>query len=267
MIRFDADHQRWVDHDAEVQRGQQHAESVRRQRQTLKGACAVLALCALAFGTWALGWKDEPEPLPESRPLPSPNVSEAPSSPPSGPGEVSTAPADDATAGPGSATPPPGYTVSVDPEGFNIAFPEGWDRRTEGRDNGSDVIFYEQPGGARQLQIFWVEDSDPYASLELAEKNAEKNKDYERESLDRLDSGEGGAAARLEYTYDSEDHGGPRHVIDHRFEAEDGELYAVIAYGQTEEGEPGDEKELLDTALTFFCPSGAECTDESPGGP
>lgn len=266
MIRFDADHQRWVDHEAEVQRGQQHAESVRRQRQVLKGAFAVLAVCALAFGTWALGWKDEPEPPPQSRPMPSPNVSEGPSSPPSGPGDSPTAPGNGATAGPGSATLPPGWMLNEDPEGFSVAVPEDWDRRTEGRESGSDVVFYEQPGGARQLQIFWVEDSDPYASLELAEKNAEKLKDYERESLDRLDSGEGRSAARLEYTYDSEDHGGPRHVIDHRFEAEDGELYAVIAYGQTEEGDPGEEKELLEEAVKFFCPSGAECTDEPRGG-
>lgn len=263
MIRFDSDHQRWVDHEAEVLRAQRHTESARQQRQVLKGTFAVLAVCGLAFGTWALGWKDEPAPLPESRPEATPTISQAPSSPPA---EDSSTDTDDEPVASESGA-PPGYSVKEDPEGFQVAVPDGWDRRTEGREVGSKVVFYEEPGRSRQLQIFWVEDADPYASLELAEKNAEKNKDYERNALDQLDSGDGSSAARLEYTYDSDEHGGTRHVIDHRFEAEDGELYAIVAYGQTEGGTAEQEKELLDTALTYFCPSGAECADVASDSP
>lgn len=255
MIRFDADHQRWVDHEADVLLSQRHAESARKQRQVLKGGFAVLAVCALAFGTWALGWKDEPEAPQQSRPQPAPAVSEPASSPPA---QVPTEPDDEPSAS-GSSAPPDGYETKEDSEGYTVAVPEDWDRRTETRDDGSKTVFYEASGGARQLQIFWVEDDDPYASLELAEKNAEKNEGYDRKGLDHLDSGEAGAAARFEYTYDSEEHGGTRHVVDHRFEAEDGELYAIVAYGPDEDGDEDKEKELLDTALTFFCPSGAEC--------
>ena len=260
MIRFDSDHQRWVDQEAEALRAQRHSESAHRQRQALKGALAVLAVCGLAFGTWALGWKDEPEPVPESRPQPT--LSQFPSSSP--PDQDSSTSIDEEPSASESGA-PPGYSLEDDPEGFKVAVPEGWDRRTEGREAGSRVVFYEEPGGARQLQIFWVEDADPYASLELAEKNAEKNKDFDRKALDQVDSGDGSAAARFEYTYDSDEHGGTRHVIDHRFEAEDGELYAIVAYGQTEGAGDGQEKELLDTALTYFCPSGADCADGGSG--
>ncbi|MGH3311648.1 MAG: hypothetical protein ACRDP3_13855 [Streptomyces sp.] len=264
MIHFDADDQRWVDYEADALRAQRHKESARQQRQALKGAFAVLAVCGFVFGTWALGWKDEPQPPPRAQPQPTSTAS----------GSTTPSPTDDPVTGPddepgasSSAIAPAGYELVVDPEGFSVAVPEGWDRRAQDGDNGSQVVFYEDSDASRQVQIFWVEDADPYASLKLAEKNAERNKDYDRDALDRLDSGDG-AAARLEYTYDSEDHGGTRHVIDHRFEAEDGELYAIIAYGQTEDGGAEVEKELLDTALTYFCPSGAECGNGvSPSGP
>ncbi|OEV30182.1 hypothetical protein AN219_12355, partial [Streptomyces nanshensis] len=70
MIRFDADRQRWVDDDAEALHARQHTESARQQRHVAKGVLAVLAVCGLAFGTWALGWKDEPGP-PDGRSQPS----------------------------------------------------------------------------------------------------------------------------------------------------------------------------------------------------
>ncbi|MFC4492714.1 hypothetical protein ACFPA8_01000 [Streptomyces ovatisporus] len=264
MIRFDAEHQRWVDDEADALRSQRQTESARKQRQALKGVFAVLAVCGLAFGTWALGWKDEPRTPVYDGAQPGPVISEPPASSP--PAQVPTE-AEDEPSPSASSTPPSGYEVTEDSEGFTIAVPEGWERRTESREDGSETVFYEALGGARQLQIFGVEDADPDASLELAEKNAEKNEGYDRKGLDHLDGGEAGAAARLEYTYDSEEHGGTRHVIDHRFEAEDGELYAIVAYGPEEDGDEDDEKEMLETALDFFCPSGAQCGDGETDAP
>ncbi|SCK15637.1 hypothetical protein H181DRAFT_01055 [Streptomyces sp. WMMB 714] len=263
MIRFDAEHQRWVDDEAYALRSQRQTESVRKQRQALKGVFAVLAVCGLAFGSWALGWKDEPRD-PVGSAGQGPVVSEpSPSSPAA---QVPTEPQEEPSPS-GSSEPPSGYELTEDSEGFTLAVPEGWQRRTESREDGSQTVFYEAMGGARQLQIFGVEDSDPDESLELAEKNAEKNEGYDRKGFDHLDGGEAGAAARLEYTYDSAEHGGTRHVIDHRFEAEDGELYALVAYGPEEDGDEDDEKEMLETALAFFCPSGAQCVNGETDAP
>ncbi|WP_314171722.1 hypothetical protein [Streptomyces winkii] len=258
MIRFDPDQQRWVDNDADSARGQRHTESARQQRHVAKGGLALLAVCGLAFGTWALGWKDEPgqaagQPsvvVPDPAATSRPDKSER-----SGLGEEPSDSTD--PAGAAAADPPKGYEIAEDPEGFSLAVPEGWERRAEDRD-GAQAVFYENSDRSKQLQVFYVEDSDPYESLKLAEANSEKNESYQRESLDRLDGGDG-PAARLEYTYISDEHGAKRHVIDHRFEAEDGELYALIAYGPDEDGASADEKELLDTALTFFCPTGVDC--------
>jgi hypothetical protein len=263
VIRFDADQQRWVDQDADALLAQQHSESARQQRHVAKGALAVLAVCGLVFAGWALGWKDEPVP-PGDRSQPS-VVSPDPDGT-SRPGRSASGGSDGAseTTDPAASGPPEGYQIAEDPEGFSLAVPEGWERRTEERD-GPQAVFYENSDASKQLQVFWVEDSDPYESLELAEKNAEKNDHYERDSLDRLDGGDG-AAARLEYTYDSDEHGGPRRVIDHRFEAADGELYAVIAYGPDKDGASEEQKERLDTALTFFCPTGVDCQTQSGGG-
>lgn len=267
MIRFDADQQRWVDRDAEVQRERQNTESARQQRQVAKGTLAVLAVCGLVFGGWALGWKDEPRQADgRSQPpvvTPDPEATSRPDrSAPAGTDEEPTGPTDPAD--PSAAGLPEGYEIAQDPEGFSVAVPEGWERRTEDRE-GAQAVYYEEPGGSRQLLIFWVEDSDPYESLELAEDNAKKNENYERDSLDRLDGGDG-SAARLEYTYDSDDHDGTRRVIDHRFEAEDGELYAVIAYEPDEGGASEEQKALVDTALAFFCPTGVDCGKDGDDG-
>ncbi|NLU72332.1 hypothetical protein HCC61_06495 [Streptomyces sp. HNM0575] len=267
MIRFDADQQRWVDHDAETLLAEQHKDSARQQRQAAKGALAVLAVCGLVFGAWALGWKDEPVPPGggSQSPAVAPDDPDATSRPGrSAPGESDESAGSTDPAGPTDSGPPEGYEIQEDSEGFSLAVPKGWDRRTEERD-GPQAVFYENSSGSKQLQIFWVEDSDPYESLKLAEKNAEKNEHYERKSLDRLDGGDG-SAARLEYTYDSDEHGGARRVVDHRFEAADGELYAVIAYAPDKDGASKEEKERLDTALAFFCPTGVDCQADSGGG-
>lgn len=267
MIRFDADRQRWVDHEAEAAHARQHTRAATQQRQAAKGVLAVLAVCGLAFGTWVLGWEDEPgRSEGNSQPpvvVPEPGGTSRPDrSAPAGDGEEPVPPSD--TAGSAQASPPEGYETVEDPEGFTLAVPEGWQRRVEDRD-GAQAVYYEKPGGAGQLLVFFVEDSDPYESLELAEKDARKHEEFERDSLDRLDGGDG-QAARLEYTYHSEEHGGTRRVIDHRFEAEDGELYAIVSYGQEDEGASEEQKERLETARTFFCPTGVECGEASGGG-
>jgi hypothetical protein len=260
MIHFDAENQRWVDNEADVVRSQRYEGSARAQRQLLTGSFAVLAVCGLVFGVWALGWKDEPDTSVDGRPqlLPSSQKVTSPPEVDSPEGMDKKPTSADVKADTASRSAPAGFVVCDDPEGFRIAVPKGWDRRVEARDFGSNVIDYGDPDGPRQLQIFFVDDADPYSSLKQAENGAEKFKDYDRKAMSRLENSEGAAAARFEYSYDSKTHGGKVHVIDHRFEAEDGELYAIIAYGPAG-GDADEEKELVDTALSTFCPDGADC--------
>ncbi len=61
MVRvFDADRQEWAGPEDEQRIVALQRRDATLQRQALRGAVAVLAACGLAFGTWALGWKDEP---------------------------------------------------------------------------------------------------------------------------------------------------------------------------------------------------------------
>ncbi|MFI1730563.1 hypothetical protein ACH40E_15300 [Streptomyces acidicola] len=66
---------------------------------------------------------------------------------------------------------------------------------------------------------------------------------------------------RLEYLVDpirGEPDGGTWHVVDTRFAAADGTLYAVAVYGRDADGR-SDEIAMSDTAVGWFCPPGATC--------
>lgn len=268
MIRFDADEQRWVDRDAQRKGERLHSASDRQQRRVAQGTLAVLSVCGLVFGGWAFGLQGGQGQSAGGRPHP-PAASTDPAGTDEKPADTGgpAEPADPDESqdpeeptepeGPSGAELPDGYRLAEDPEGFSLAVPEGWKRRTE--DRGEEkAVFYENEGRTKQLLMFPVKDADPYESLRLAEDYAEKNDEYDRESFQRLDGGDR-KAARLEYTYFSDEHDGIRHVIDHRFEAEDGDLYALIAYGPETKNASEEESALLDTALSSFCAPGADC--------
>src|SRR5205085_180793 len=122
------------------------------------------------------------------------------------------------------------------------------------------VVYYDDPAEGRQLQIFRVTESTPYKSLTLAETDPgygfDKQPGYQVVQRDHGDTW-----AELSYRYDAVDKGdkGPRQVIDHRFEAADGTLYAIRASGPASL-DPGQVREPLKMAVRYFCPTGAQCT-------
>ncbi|MEU3791569.1 hypothetical protein [Streptomyces fructofermentans] len=233
---------------------------VPRQKAVRQRTGIVLAVVGLAFGVWALAWKDEPEPYRE----------------PAAAEQESTAGTDGAGNGvppTGSGTPdaastalPVGYASQQDAEGYRIALPEDWTREARSSQYGIDVVDYRSPDGTRRLQVFQVLETSPYASLKAARVEAEKLDGYEAVSLAEVPA-DTGSAAEHEYRADEiageQDGGSTRHVIDHRFEAADGERYALVAYGSDADGAE-DERELVDTALLWFCPPGLEC--DPPAG-
>ncbi|MFG2499853.1 hypothetical protein ACGFSB_16765 [Streptomyces sp. NPDC048441] len=251
MRIFDADRQEWVGHDQERRIAELHDRDAVRQGKALRAVVSVLAACGLVFGGWALGWKDEPQPTGYLTVLDKP--------PPSAdPGTEGDTAAPSPTGGP-----PPSYEEVTDSdEGFRLAVPRGWTREVIIPDEGFNVVNYRSSDGHRRLQVYQVGEPSPYESLRTWLDEAPMPGGFDQlGSLERSDD-EGRPAARLEYLADKfkgEPDVGGWHVIDHRFEASDGKLYALAAYGSEADGRD-DEEELVSTALTWFCPPGETCS-------
>ncbi|MEU1801123.1 serine/arginine repetitive matrix protein 2 [Streptomyces sp. NPDC019937] len=185
---------------------------------------------------------DLPSGVPSAAPsgLPSADPSGAPSASPSAFPSLT-----------GSA-PPSGFSTARDPKGFDLAVPDGWRRTVEG-----PSVFYTSPDDSTRIQVFELHgpEATPYESAQEAERLASRSRDYEQITLAQL----GAAAmdpAQLEYTYQSKQ-SGARRILDRRFAAQNGTMYAVLIIGPA--GDRAEEQSLHDTVLKTFCPT-AYCT-------
>ncbi|WP_129307291.1 hypothetical protein [Streptomyces sp. L2] len=180
----------------------------------------------------------------------------APDSEPAGtptPGATPTTPGAPTTSG--APTTPAGYRLTTDPVGYTLAVPEGWTRRQKQGEKAA-VVYYDSPSDGRQLQIFELSESTPSESLDLAENDPGYGYAHEP-GFQARGSDSGDTWAELSYRYDDEDKGA-RQVIDHRFQAPDGTLYAIRSSGP--EDLPADQiRTPLTTALSSFCPTNASC--------
>lgn len=152
------------------------------------------------------------------------------------------------------AAPPPGYSTQADPAGYHLAVPDGWRRTAEG-----PSVYYASPDDSTVIQVFELHgpESTPYESAQEAERIASTHRDYEQIALTRL----GSAAtdpAQLEYTYQSKSDG-HRRILDRRFAAPDGTMYAVLVIGPSGDGDRAEEREVHQAAVDTFCPT-AYCT-------
>ncbi|MFG2786836.1 hypothetical protein [Streptomyces sp. NPDC048419] len=155
-----------------------------------------------------------------------------------------------------SSSPSVGYRRAQDPVGYSVDVPESWTRRqTQGK--LAPVVYYDNASDGRQLQIFEVTEDTPYQSLTLAETDPgfgfAKQRGYQPLGRDRGDTW-----AELTYRYDDKDKGA-RQVIDHRFRAADGTLYAIRSSGPADL-DPEQVREPLAAAVRSFCPTGAQCS-------
>ncbi|MBL1095465.1 serine/arginine repetitive matrix protein 2 [Streptomyces sp. 205] len=147
--------------------------------------------------------------------------------------------------------PPAGYSTQSDPAGFHLAVPDGWLRTVEG-----PSVFYTSPDDSTMIQIFELHgpEATPYESAREAERLASRHRGYEQVTLAPL-----GTAAmdpvQLEYTYDSTSDG-HRRIMDRRFAAPSGTMYAVLVIGPS--GDRASEQEIHRAALDTFCPT-ASC--------
>jgi len=186
--------------------------------------------------------------------LSSPPVSSPPASSPSG----SSTPSDTATASPSASllnSPSAGYRRASDPVGYSIDVPQGWSRREE-QGKLAPIVYYDSPSDGRQLQIFEVTEPTPYDSLTLAE-TAPGYGFAQQPGFQVVERDHGDTWAELSYRYDDKKKGA-RQVIDHRFEAADGTLYAIRSSGPVSL-DPEQVRAPLRMAVRYFCPTGTAC--------
>ncbi|MFJ3333763.1 hypothetical protein [Streptomyces sp. NPDC086766] len=176
---------------------------------------------------------------------------------PPGPAPAASPPQESAPSGSPFLAPsaPAGYRRAQDPVGYTVDVPEGWSRRQK-QGEKAPVVYYDAPGDGRQLQIFAIAEDTPAASLDLAENDPGYG--FARQpGYQALDRNAADTWSELTYRYDDPDKGA-RRVIDHRFQASDGTLYAIRVSGP-ETMAPGLVTTPLTTALASFCPSGGSC--------
>ncbi|MFI8926436.1 hypothetical protein ACIG3E_01960 [Streptomyces sp. NPDC053474] len=253
MRVFDEDRQEWVGHERERQAVALHDRDAARQRTAWRGAVTVLAVCGLAFGTWALGWKDEPEPTASLlAPLASADSADTGDTP-SGP-----SPTDSPSAAAGSL--PRGYETVTDARGFRVAVPIGWSRTAAPGQGGIGVVNYRNYGSTQRLQVYEVSEPTPQASFRdfLDDTKVPKSSAFQKLSLESIAEGQ-----RLTYVtghIENEPDVEPWYVVDDRFMAADGKLYALVGYGSTAT-DRAQVRQLVSNARAWFCPPGSVCVD------
>ncbi|MFF7971733.1 hypothetical protein [Streptomyces sp. NPDC007905] len=173
------------------------------------------------FGVWYLG-RDRAGTGSPAASAPATGVTVSASAPASTASPVSTTPSVP------KETTAAGYRLVRDPVGYTLSVPEGWARRQKQGEKAT-VVFYDSPSDGRQLQIFELAEATVTESLDLAENDPGYG--YAREPGYRaLARRSGDTWAELSYRYDDPDKGA-RRVVDHRFRAADGTLYAIRASG------------------------------------
>ncbi|MFD3585041.1 hypothetical protein [Streptomyces sp. NPDC058683] len=186
--------------------------------------------------------------------------------PSAAPGTVSESPSDSGAPSPSASASPAGYEVRHDAEGFRIAVPEGWSRSTVDSSYGIAVVSYRSPDREHRLQVYQVAEYSPDASFELYLSDQTSKPDgFQELGLTSLDD-VGFTGSRLEYlagTIGDEPDVGTWHVVDERFVAPDGNIYAIASYGPDSDGRD-DELGHLTTAVDWFCPPDTVC-DANPG--
>ncbi|MFG2379931.1 hypothetical protein [Streptomyces avermitilis] len=217
----------------------------------------MLAGAGVGVGAWVLTRDDSPEHTGAAGAGPSVTVTATATAGENAAGQTdSTLSAGDSVgtdAQPSSAAaqPSPGYSRAVDPVGYTVDVPQGWVRE-EKRGVSAEVVTYASPDDGRTLKLFQVVENTPAESLDLAENGPGG---FDRlAGFHVLDRSSGSDWARLDYRYDDPKNGTTQ-VIDHRFAAADGTLYAIRASGPS----GLDMTESFTMALNSFCPTGASC--------
>ncbi|MBW5424996.1 protein kinase [Streptomyces sp. BG9H] len=148
---------------------------------------------------------------------------------------------------PSTPQPPEGYRLAKDPEGFTIAVPKGFERKTDG-----PRIFYISPSGTYRVGIKETdpEPGGPLAAQRRADIEGPRNNPGYRNSEITETTRNGRPAALWEFTWDGfSETEGERHTYDLCWE-EGGRMYDVWVSGPAEQAE--QTRKYFDTAVDTF---------------
>lgn len=225
----------------------------RRLVRTVVVGAVVVGVTAALVLTLVVGKDDGHRPATAA--VPGTPTSSAP------PTEATESPTDTGSPSPSVSAPPAGYELRHDAEGFTTAVPEGWSRSTVDSSFGIAVVSYRSPDREHRLQVYQVAEDSPDASFELyLSEQTPKPDGFQELGLTSLDDADF-TGSRLEYlagTIHGEPDVGTWHVVDERFVAPDGNIYAVASYGPDADGRD-DELAALTTAVDWFCPPDTLC--------
>ncbi|WP_234380856.1 PsbP-related protein [Streptomyces sp. CMB-StM0423] len=204
------------------------------------GLVVIVASGLIAGGWLLLGGDDDGEQAAE----PQRSAAADPKSPKEDPAPSSEPPSPSSS--PSESVVPPGYALARENE-YSLAVPEDWERRVDGVS-----VFYEEPfAGGAFIQVYEVtEQVSPYEAVQIIEGTKENAEGYRLNELADL-----GHAAEYDYSYIDEELG-PRRVLLHDLEAEDGKMYALLTSGP-ETAWP-QQREVVDEMTASFC-TGADC--------
>ncbi|MEV5885946.1 hypothetical protein AB0L74_25050 [Streptomyces sp. NPDC052020] len=154
-------------------------------------------------------------------------------------------------AAPGPSAPPAdplpdGYRLVDEEEGFSTAVPEGWDRAPAEEPTEIFEIDYDAPDGARFLRVFEVPESTPERSFE----EARRGEGFEELAAPEPFEEAHASGHRMEYRV-RVSRETIWYVVDIRFQAADGNLYGVAAYG-ADNDDLTDERTVAEAALRHW---------------
>ncbi|BAU85572.1 hypothetical protein SLA_4688 [Streptomyces laurentii] len=213
-------------------------------RHVLVAAVAAAVLVAGGIGGWLLWGRDGGDSGRAGH-----GASAAPGASAPGSDSASASPSDSGSPSPSDsasadATPPIGYRIVEDEDGFTVAVPEGWSRTTAG---GS--VFFNAPDDSSLMQVFEIGEPGltPYEALKTVSRDVAKNPDFEQISLEETGADE----AELVYAYHRSE--GRRQVVARAFVGDDA-VRRIVLVGGPDTDWP-KQREILDTALRYFKPT------------
>ncbi|MFE6100567.1 hypothetical protein ACFVQ4_11450 [Streptomyces laurentii] len=216
-------------------------------RHVLVAAVAAAVLVAGGIGGWLLWGRDGGDGGRTGHGASAAAGASAPgsdsaSAPPSD--SASPSPSDSDSASADATTPPIGYRLVEDEDGFTVAVPEGWSRTTAG---GS--VFFNAPDDSSLMQVFEIGEPglSPYEALKTVSRDVAKNPDFEQISLEETGVDE----AELVYAYHRSE--GRRQVVARAFVGDDA-VRRIVLVGGPDTDWP-KQREILDTALRYFKPT------------
>lgn len=149
---------------------------------------------------------------------------------------------------------PENYVYRMDPEGFELNVPQGWERREKEAPEGV-LYHWENERYLVQVKELWADPDTPRGAMDRLKFRARDNRP-EYEERDLRDLSMESRSVELDYVYEHEVHG-PRAVSLRTFLGGDNEVHAIQAEGPEEEWELTQKR--FKAVIDSYCVTGHDC--------